>query len=117
MPQLQFAIDWADLVRVNVEKVRRVLEEENIDLLFVNNVDNVRYLTGTTPVSGPGLVHATWAMMTRASGRVTLFTFNFYVKSVRARAPWLGEVRAVEPSMSSAIADQATAHGVTSGRI
>jgi len=117
MPQLQYAPDWASLTATNVEKVKRGMSEREIDLLVVNNVDNVRYLTGYSPVSGPFMVHANWAVLSAALTRPILFGFNFYVDSIRRAFPWLDDIRALPASMPDAIAELAAEHGASSGRI
>jgi Xaa-Pro aminopeptidase len=117
MPQLQFAIDWARLVAGNMTKLRRALDERGIDLLFVNNIDNVRYLTGYSPVSGPGLVHSNWVMVARATESRILFGFSFYVDSIRASFPWLTDVRDLPASMPQTIAELAGEHEAGRGRI
>jgi Xaa-Pro aminopeptidase len=107
MPQLQFSIDWPSLIANNVERLCKDLAAEDIDLLFVNNIDNVRYLTGYSPVSSPTLVHSNWAVLDVASGNVTLFGFDFYVDSIEARFPWIEDVRPMPADMPATIAERA----------
>lgn len=117
MPQLQFFIDWPGLVRTNIEKVRRGLEERDIDILLVNNIDNVRYLTGYSPASAPMLVHSNWVALSRRAEYPTLFAFPFYVDSIKRGFPWIKDVRPLPGSMSQTLRELAAEHGATRGRI
>ncbi len=117
MPQLQFTPDWAALTATNIDKVKRGMAEREIGLLAVNNVDNVRYLTGYSPISGPFMVHANWAVLPVEAERPILFGFNFYVDSIRNAFTWLPDVRSLPASMPQAIAELAAERGLTSGRI
>ena len=117
MPALQFGIDWPDLVKTNVEKVRRGLEERGIDLLLVNNIDNVRYLTGYSPCSAAMLVHSNWAAVARREEHPILFGFDFYVNSIKRGFPWIKDVRPLPASMPETVKELAAAHGATRGRI
>lgn len=104
MPQLQFSIDWPSLIADNIERLCVQLEAEDVEILFVNNIDNVRYVTGYSPVSGPAMVHASWAVVDVASREVTLFGFNFYVDSIRAKLPWIEDVRPLPAQIDAEIA-------------
>ena len=117
MPQLQFNPDWAAITATNVAKVTRAMAERGIALLAVNNVDNVRYLTGYSPVSGPFMVHANWAVLAVGAERPTLFGFDFYLDSIRNAFPWLPDVRPLPASMAAAIAELAAGEGASKGRI
>ena len=117
MPQLQFNPDWAAITGTNVAKVKRNMAERGIALLAVNNVDNVRYLTGYSPVSGPFMVHANWAVLAVGAERPILFGFNFYLDSIRNAFPWLPDVRPLPASMATAIAELAAEEGASKGRI
>jgi Xaa-Pro aminopeptidase len=107
MPQIQFSIDWPSLISKNVERLCAALAAEDIDLLFVNDIDNVRYVTGYSPVSAPIMVHSNWAVVDVGSARVTLFGFNFYVDSIRAGFPWIEDVRPMPADIAETIADVA----------
>src|SRR5262245_56297938 len=104
MPQLQFGVDWPALGAANVAKIRRALDEHDVDLLVANHVDNVRYLTGYSMVPGPGLVHINWLMISRAREDPTLFALDFYVDSIREKLPWLRDVRPLPASIADAVA-------------
>ena len=117
MPQLQFNLDWAAITATNVAKVKREMAARGIALLAVNNVDNVRYLTGYSPVSGPFMVHANWAVLAVGADRPILFGFNFYLDSIRNAFPWLPDVRPLPASMADAIAEIAAEEGASKGRI
>lgn len=117
MPQLQFNPDWEAITATNAAKVRREMADRGIALLVANNVDSVRYLTGYSPVSGPFMAHANWAVLAVAAERPILFGFNFYVDSIRMASPWLPDVRPVPASIASAIADIAADEGASKGRI
>jgi len=116
MPQLQFSVDWPRLVELNVERVARGLKEREIDLLVLNNIDNVRYVTGFSLVNGPGLVHASWAAVA-PSGDRTLWSYGFYLNSIRAAFPWIPDVRPLPLSMVDEIRDLAERLGAARGRI
>ena len=117
MPQLQFNPDWAAITAVNASKVREEMATRGIALLVVNNVDSVRYLTGYSPVSGPFMAHANWAVLAVGAERPILYGFNFYVDGIRKAFPWLSDVRAVPASMASAVAEIAAEEGASKGRI
>jgi Xaa-Pro aminopeptidase len=117
VPQLQCAVDWPALVAANVAKVRRALDDHGVDLLFANNVDNVRYLTGYSMVPGPGLSHINWLMLSPAREEPTLFALDFYVDSIRQKLPWLRDVRSVPASVPDVVAALAAEHGAGHGRI
>ena len=117
MPQLQFNPDWASLTAKNVEKVKAAMAERELGLLAVNNIDNVRYLTGYSTVSGPFMVHANWAVVVPELERPILFGFNFYTPSIRKAFTWLPDVRDLPASMPQAIAELAAEHGVRNGRV
>jgi len=117
MPQLQFNPDWAAITATNVAKVKREMAARGIALLAVNNVDNVRYLTGYSPVSGPFMVHANWAVLAVGAERPTLFGFNFYVDSIREAFPWNPDVRPLPASMATTIAEIAAEEGASKGRL
>lgn len=40
------AIDWEQLHRMNIEKLKSIMKREGIKGLIVNSVDNYRYITG-----------------------------------------------------------------------
>ncbi|MGI9659231.1 MAG: M24 family metallopeptidase, partial [Gaiellaceae bacterium] len=109
--------DWPAITATNVAKVKREMAARGIALLAVNNVDNVRYLTGYSPVSGPFMVHANWAVLAVGADRPILFGFNFYVDSIRNAFPWNPDVRAVPASMATAIAEIAADEGAAKGRL
>jgi Xaa-Pro aminopeptidase len=104
MPQLQFSIDWPAMISDNVERLCNELAAEDVELLFINNIDSVRYVTGYSPVSAPVLVHSNWAVVNVASRDVTLFGFNFYLDSIKERFPWIKDVRAVPADIGAEIA-------------
>jgi Xaa-Pro aminopeptidase len=108
MPQLQFSIDWPTLIADNVERLCNELAAEDVEILFVNNIDNVRYVTGYSPVSAPVLLHSSWAAVDVASREVTLFGLNFYVDSIEAHFPWITDVRPVATDMAAEIAKRAS---------
>lgn len=110
MPQLQFQINWAELTRTNIERVRQGLEQDEIDLLFVNNIDNVRYLTGYSPVSAPILVHSNWVALARRAENPILFGFAFYIQSIRRSFPWIKDVRPLPASMPETVRQLAAEH-------
>lgn len=110
MPQLQFSIDWPRLIAGNQRHVIDSLQQAGIDLLVCNNVDNVRYLTGFSLISGPGLVHSNWATI-QVDGTLTLWTYGFYVDSTLAAHPWLTDVRPLPASIAEAIAAHAAGTG------
>ena len=117
MPVFQFRIDWPDLIARNVAKVKDELEGRQIDLLFVNNTDNVRYLTGYGPVFGIGLANTSWAVVGPRLNEGILYGFNFYVDSIRERFPWIVDVRPLPDDMPRAIADLVAEVGASRGRL
>ena len=117
MPQLHFNPNWADLTATNIAKVKREMSAREIGFLVVNNVDNVRYLTGYSTVSGPFMVHANWAILTPEIERPILFGFNFYVDSIRRTFNWLSDIRPLAASMPCAIAELASEHGMSKERM
>ncbi len=117
MPQLQFNPDWAALTAEHVEKVKAAMAERELGMLAVNNIDNVRYLTGYSTVSGPFMVHANWAVVAADLDHAILFGFNFYTPSIRKAFTWLPDIRDLPASMPQAIAELAAEQGLSNGRI
>ena len=117
MPQLQFNIDWPGLVGTNIERVRRGLEDRGIDLLFANDWDNVRYLTGYSPLAATAFVHSGWVALARKAEAPILFAMPFYVNSIKRGLPWIKDVRGVPRNMAETIKDLVGTYGLTTGRI
>lgn len=117
MPQIQFSINWPSLVGSNVEKVKRLQEERGLDLLFINNVDNIRYVTGYSPLSATAFVHSGWALMARKGPSPIIFPMPFYVDHVKRAFPWIAEVRPGPANLPAAIKEMAEEYGAVKGRI
>lgn len=117
MPQMQFGVNWPELIQGNVQKVRQAQDDRRIDVLFVNNVDNVRYLTGYVPLSSPAFVHSGWAALPLRGDGAILFPIPFYVGPIKRKFGWIQDVRPAVDDMVSVIRDVVAEVGAKKGRV
>ena len=95
----------------------KVLKSAGIDLLFANDWDNVRYLTGYSPLAATAFVHSGWVALAQKAEAPILFAMPFYVNSIKRGLPWIKDVRGVPRNMAETIKDLVGTYGLTTGRI
>ncbi len=93
-------VDWNKLFEVNWKRLRQGMKERQIDSLIVQDVANVKYLTGYSPMYSYFMLNTMVAVFPKDAERPTLFPIWYYVDFVKTKYPWLKEIKPIPVSMS-----------------
>jgi Xaa-Pro aminopeptidase len=104
MPQI-FAqnfgyVNWHRLFEANWKRFRAAMKEKDLDSLIVQDVANVKYLTGYSPMYSYFMLNTMVAVFPMEAERPTLFPIWYYVDFVRRRFTWLKDIRPIPVSLS-----------------
>jgi len=86
-------IDWEKLLKTNWDRLRRLMKERDIDSLIVNDIHNVKYLTGYSPFYCLFMLNTQAVVFPRDAECPTLFPVDFYMDFTPKRYPWLKDGR------------------------
>jgi Xaa-Pro aminopeptidase len=87
----EFSPDTAtlrELVRSNVHRLNALMEREEIDAIFVNSVDNWRYVTGLPIHHSVSYAFVNGAILKRGEELPHLLPLDFFAAGIRPAAPW-----------------------------
>jgi len=76
------------------------MHERKLDSLIVQDVANVKYLTGYSPMYSYFMLNTMVAVFPKDAERPTLFPIWYYVGFVKKKYPWLKDIRAIPVSLS-----------------
>lgn len=117
MPQLYDYICWEKLVKLNIERMKNLMDENEIDVIICNGMENVRYLTGFSPFNAMimQLTHAT--ILIKGEELPVLYTMPYYSEYIREAVPWIKDIRLLSGEISETALDLLKEKGVKNARI
>jgi Xaa-Pro aminopeptidase len=93
-------VDWERLFKTNWKKLREGMKDKDIDSLIVQDVSNVKYLTGYSPMYSYFMLNTMMAVFPKDAEKPTLYPIWYYQEFVKKRFRWLDDVRPI-PHMIS----------------
>ncbi len=88
-------IDWTKLYETNWKKLRAGMKKKGIDSLIVEDVGNVKYLTGYSPMYSYFMLNTMVAVLPADQEKPVLFPIWYYEEFAKVRFKYLGDVRAI----------------------
>jgi Xaa-Pro aminopeptidase len=93
-------VNWEKLFTTNWKKLRAGMKEKGIDSLIVQDVSNVKYLTGYSPMYSYFMLNTMIAVLPEDAERPTLYPIWYYEEFVKEKFGWLSDVRPIPRNMS-----------------
>jgi Xaa-Pro aminopeptidase len=88
-------IDWNRLYETNWKKLREGMKKQGLDSLIVQDLANVKYLTGYSPMNSFFMLNTMVGVLPADSEKPVLFPIWYYEEFAKVRFKYLKEVRAI----------------------
>src|SRR5690242_6370386 len=88
-------VDWESLYQTNWKKLRAEMDKNDIDSLIVQDVGNVKYLTGYAPMYSYFMLNTMVAVLPADEEKPVLFPIWYYEEFAKVRFKYLKDVRAI----------------------
>jgi Xaa-Pro aminopeptidase len=91
-------VDWESLFQTNWKRLRAELDKSDVDSLIVQDVANVKYLTGYAPMYSYFMLNTMVAVLPADAEKPVLFPIWYYEEFAKIRFKHLKDVRAIPVS-------------------
>lgn len=88
-------VDWNQLYETNWKKLRAGMKKQGLDSLIVQDLANVKYLTGYSPMNSFFMLNTMVAVLPEDAEKPVLFPISYYEEFAKVRFKYLQEVKAI----------------------
>ena len=86
-------VDWVKLYETNWKKLREGMKRNDLDSLIVEDISNVKYLTGYSPMNSFFMLNTMVSVLPANEEKPTLFPISYYEEFAKVRFKYLKGVK------------------------